>query len=86
MEKEIIVGTRTFKVREIIAVELDDVDFNNKKEMQKALVTKGASLSDEDYSKLTLRERLHLLKEINDINGFGDFQQTSGANKDLLTS
>lgn len=86
MKKEIVIGDRTFLIREILAVELDEVDLRDSKATQKVLVTKGAGLSDDEYIKLTIKERLSLLTAINEINGFGDFQQTSSAKDDLITS
>jgi hypothetical protein len=74
MENEIEVNSRKFKIRELLAIELDDVDWNDKKIAVKKQVLLSTGMSEEDYSKLTVKERLKIIVEINKINGFDDFQ------------
>jgi len=73
MEKEIDVNGRKFKIRELLAIELDDIDWNDKKQAIKKQVILSTGISEEEYAKLTVKERLEIIKEINEINGFSDF-------------
>lgn len=70
MEKEIKVGDKTFKVRELLAIELDDIDFTDEKESVKKQVCLSTSISEEEYKKLTVRERLAIIKCMSELNGF----------------
>jgi hypothetical protein len=70
MEKEIDVNGRKFKIRELLAIELDDINWDDKKEAIKKQVILSTGLNDADYFKLTVKERLSIIKEINQLNGF----------------
>lgn len=74
VEREIEVNSRKFKIRELLAIELDDIDWADRKTAIKKQVLLSTGISDEDYSKLTVKERLAIITEINKINGFDDFQ------------
>jgi len=74
MEKEIIVGSKKYLIRELLASELDDVDWDDKKLALKCQVIASCGISEDEYSKLTVRERLSIIKTINELNGVGDFQ------------
>lgn len=84
MEKEVLIGDRKFTVREILARELSEVDWNDKKAMQKLLLIKGANLTQEEFDGLTLRQLIVLTKETVDINGLDNFQETSSVESGLL--
>jgi len=75
MQKEIVVGERKFIVRELLAIELDDVNWDDRKEAVKKQVLFSTGIDEETYNKLTVKERLQIIQTINEINGFGDFQQ-----------
>ena len=70
---EVKVGEKTFRLRELLATEVDDIDFEDKKGAIKKQVMLSASLSDAEYNTLTLKERLALLKAISELNGLNDF-------------
>ena len=72
MEKEIIVGDKKFKVRELLAIELDDVNWDDKKEVIKKQVILSTGMSDDEYQKLTVKERFSIIKVLNELNGFSD--------------
>lgn len=74
MEETIEVSGKKFVVRELLAVELDDIDWNNKPESVKREVILSTGISEDEYKKLTVKERLSIIKKINELNGFGDFQ------------
>lgn len=67
---EIDVNGRKFNVRELLAIELDDINFDDKKEAIKKQVMLSAGLSEADYSKLTVKERIAIITAVNDINRF----------------
>ena len=73
MEKEIDINGRKFKIRELLAVELDDIDWVDKKQAIKKQVILSTGLNEEEYAKLTVKERLGIIQEINEINGFSGF-------------
>jgi hypothetical protein len=74
VEHEIEVNNRKFRIRELLAIELDDVDWSDRKTAVKKQVLMSTGMSEEEYSKLTVKERLAIIQEINKINGFDDFQ------------
>lgn len=81
-KKEIKVGSKTFVVRELLAVELDEaLDLEKAKDKLKKQITIAASLSEEEYSNLTVKERIAILTAYNELNGFVDFQKSSKEEK-----
>lgn len=76
-KKEIEVDGRKFTVRELLAIELDDVDFGNLPEARMKQVTLSTGLTEEEYRNLTFKERLVILKTYNQINGVEDFLKNS---------
>ena len=75
MQKEIEVNGKKFVVRELLAIDVDGIDFNNKIEAIKKQVVLSTSMTEEEYKNLTIKERLLIINEINAINGLSDFQQ-----------
>ena len=70
-EEEIVVGKKNFKVRELLAIEFDEVEkIDNRVDSMVFLIKKSANLTDDDYATLTLKERKALLEAINRINGW----------------
>ena len=74
MEKSIEVNGRKFVVRELLAIELDDINWDDKKEAIKKQTMLSTGINESDYLKLTVKERISITKVINEINGFEDFQ------------
>lgn len=72
--KDITIGDRKFQIKELRGVDVDDIDWNDKKNAIKKQIQLSTGLTDLDYENLTLKERLFLLQEINEINGLSDFQ------------
>jgi len=74
METEKVeINGRIFQITELLAVEFDDImELVSQKDKTKALVTKSTKLSDEDYNKLTQKERFAIMKTINKLNGWSD--------------
>jgi len=72
MEKEIEVNGKKFKIRELLAIELDGMDFSEEKKMDsiKKEVCLSTGISEEEYKLLTIKERLSIIEVINEINGF----------------
>jgi hypothetical protein len=79
VEKEIDVNGRKFKIRELLAIELDDIDWNDKIASIKKQVLLSTGMSEEEYKKLTVRERISIIQAITDVNGFSDFQNPAKA-------
>lgn len=71
---EIKVGEKKFVIRELLAREVDDIDFNDKKNAIKKQIILSTGISENEYNELTLKERLAIFKAINEINGLADFQ------------
>lgn len=72
--KEIEVNGKKFVVRELLAKDVDDINWDDKKEALKKQVILSTGISNEEYDKLTLKERLTIITSINEINGLLDFQ------------
>lgn len=69
---EVNINGRVFVVRELLATELDDVNWQDTKSLIKKQVILSANLKEEEYNQLTLRERLGLIKAINEVNGLDE--------------
>jgi len=76
MNKEIEVNGKKFIVRELLAIEVDNanVDWNNQNEARKKTLMIATGLTNEDYDKLTMKERLKIQQTYNELN-IEDFQQ-----------
>jgi uncharacterized protein YbaP (TraB family) len=70
MVKEVEVNEKKFKVRELLAVELDDINWEDKPNAIKKQVMLSTGLSEEEYKNLTVKERVRIIQAINEINGF----------------
>lgn len=70
---EVNVAGKKFVVRELFAIEIDDINWDDKKSAIKQQVMISTGLTEEQYNKLTVRERLAIVQKINEIN-FLDFQ------------
>ena len=78
MEREQVeVNGKNFTIHELLATEFDEIqEEENSTKRVVELIKKSADLSDEDYSKLTLKERSQIQKVINKLNGWeDDFQK-----------
>lgn len=74
--KTVTSGSKDFIVHELLATEFDEIQkIEDKTEAVVALVKKSADISDEVYSKLTLKERGKIMNIINELNGWADFQK-----------
>ena len=75
MEKEVEISTRKVKIKEILFVDMMDIDNTNKKEATKKTLKLGSDLSEEEIEKLTVADGIKVTKAINELNGFVDFQK-----------
>jgi hypothetical protein len=73
MEKEIVIGNRKILVRELLAKDVDTIDFNNKVESNRKQVTLSTGLTNDEYDRLTWNERTKIIEAINEVNGLKDF-------------
>lgn len=71
---ELIINDKKFNIRELLAIELEDINWEDKNAAVKKQVLLSTGLKEDEYNKLTVRERLGIIKAINEINGFNDFQ------------
>lgn len=80
VQKNIEVNGKKFIVRELLAIEADEIlDMNLTKtsERLRERLKKQCDLTDEDYKTLTERQRDSILKVMNTLNGWNeDFQKT----------
>ncbi len=84
---------RKFTVRELLATEVDGIDFGNnetdpvikeqkKKEALKRQLIISTGMTEKEYEELTWNERRILVEEVNNINGISvDFQKPSKEEK-----
>lgn len=76
-KKEVEVNGKKFQVHELLATEFDDTQrMEDSVDRVVALIKKSASMSDEDYGQLTLKERTKVMDTINELNGWEDFQKS----------
>ena len=68
MKREIEVEGRKFIVRELLGIEVDEINFEDKKEAIRKQVTLSTGLTDDEYNKLTVKERLSIMNVIGEIN------------------
>jgi hypothetical protein len=82
MQKEITVGERKFVVREMLAIEFDKImeeikdivdDSIRSKESFKKQIMITASLSEKEFSELTIKERTSIGVVMNQLNDISDF-------------
>ena len=52
MQKELELNGKKITVRELLAIELDDINFDDKKEAVKKQVTLSTGISEEEYKEL----------------------------------
>lgn len=70
MNKKINVNGKEYTVREMLAIELDDINFDDKKEAIKKQVMLSTGITEVEYTQLTVNERMQIISCINEINGF----------------
>lgn len=70
MQEEIDINGKKFLVRELLAIELDDVNWDDKKSAIKQEVILSTRIKEEEYNALTVKERLSIINKINELNGF----------------
>lgn len=72
--KEITIGEKKFIVRELLATESDelmDLELEKASDRVRERLKKQTDMTEDDYAKLTEKERDTILKETNLINGWG---------------
>ena len=77
MEKELKIGDKLFVIREMKAIEMEDIDWTNSKDAIKKQVLLSTGMNEDSYKELTVRERIAIIKEIVKINALDemDFQK-----------
>jgi hypothetical protein len=74
MQKEIVVNGKTFVIRELLAIELDGINLEDRAKALREQVRLSTNITDEEYNKLSVKERGAIMKVINELN-FQDFQE-----------
>ncbi len=76
-EKEIEITNRKVKIKEILFIDMMDVDNADKKEATKTTLKLGSDLTEEEIGKLSVADGIKVTKAINEVNGFTtlDFQK-----------
>jgi ABC-type Na+ transport system ATPase subunit NatA len=74
MQKEIEVNGKKIIVRELLGIETDDINWDDKKESLKKQVMLSTGMDEIIYNALTVKERLKIVQTINDINGFSELK------------
>ena len=71
------INDKEYEMRELTyleVIEIEEIKQKSISEAVKTMLSKSTGLSDEEITKLTVREGTKLQEEINKINGFQDFQ------------
>jgi hypothetical protein len=71
--REVKVGEKVFKVRELLGIETDAIECDDIKEKQKKQFLTSVNLTEEEYSKLTHKELLSLRLVYNELNNPDSF-------------
>lgn len=71
-KKEIRIDDKVYTIRELLAREVDNIDFKDQAKARKIQIQLSTGMSDSDYDDLTFKQRIFLLKETNKINGIDD--------------
>lgn len=81
-QKEISINGKKFIIHELLATEFDEIQkIEDSIDKVVGLVKRSASISDEDYNKLTVKERDEILVAMNNLNGW-DFRKSETEKKD----
>ena len=65
------IGGKNIKVRELFATEYDELDFEKDKKLAiKKQISISANINDTEYNNLTFREKMLIIKAINELNDF----------------
>jgi hypothetical protein len=67
------VGNREFKIRELLASEVENFDNLEQKDRTKQQLMLSANLTTEDYDNLLFKEKLAIIKAFNNLNIPEDF-------------
>ena len=84
MEKKVTIGGKEFTVREVSyieALEVEEMRQQSTSAAVKKLLTLSTGISEEEASKLSLRDGAELQKVINEVNDLGDFQKAAQEEK-----
>ena len=73
-QKVIRIEDREITVKELLAVQADEINWDDRKEAIKKQILFCTDLTEKEYSSLTLKERLTIIKVMNELNGLEDFQ------------
>jgi len=71
---EVEVNGKKYEVKELTYLQALELGELGKSEMAKKLLQLSVGLSDEDISKLTIKEGIELQNAVNKVNNLEDFQ------------
>ncbi len=76
MEEKIKIGDKEFTVKELLYVDVIDLEGVEKKELAKKMIMISTGISEEELNQLSLKEGIELQKKINEVSGLDlkDFQ------------
>lgn len=69
MQKELEIKGKKVIVRELLAREVDEIDFTNSKEAIKKQVLFSTNMTEEEYNSITWSDRRQIIEAINEVNG-----------------
>lgn len=75
--KQVDVNGKKFIVKEILAKDFDNINFEDKKTAAKMQIQLATGMSDAEYDALTMKERIHIFQAMNQLNGLEDFRKAS---------
>jgi len=83
-EKTINLGDRKITIHELLAVEDDEIqDLEKTSQKIRKMIQMSGNISDEEYQKITRKEKDQIMKVITELNGWGnlDFQNQESIEK-----
>ncbi len=84
--KKVTISNKEYEVKELLAVQSDELMDMDLDKPSKRIITRlkmQCGITDEEYSKITEKERDLLLGAMNEVNGWGKFRETENSNSQI---
>ncbi len=82
METEINLFDKSIEVNEILAYDFDKIlEIESSADRLKSVVVASSNLTEDEYKKLTTKNRTLVMEQVNKINGWGKSQETTNSKK-----
>ena len=80
--KDVTIGEKVFKIKELLYIDIIELGSVTDKKEHAIKLIELSGVNRDTLNELTVSEGQKLMSEINELNGFQDFQKTSSESKD----